>query len=471
MSVAIAASLSKLPTSTMSVDPAASTDSTGSSIDFASLLQGQLAAGADLPSVMTEDAPLKTEDNGNITTEPSPLDAALMLASLGIHALEWSPKPASEVTVPQADDRSGTVERALLALPAAPAPELTTSPANEHEALPERGLIARPDETPQEIDRLHTDAPSGTTERGLFARTAQPTPAPSLLQTDQPNTAETGKPALQDITVQYAAFGAASLGRSSGAANIQQPSRNESSLPPGIAGKAPIEPVNAIVANVPVTNLQTETAGPTGNPIASTSLGINGTPAKIAGPDLASQEMEPPPTAVLANEERTSGPAGVSQHNPATPIHNDDALRVDTPVRDHAWANDFSQKIVWLASNDKQFAQLTLNPPQMGPIEISLNLNKDNASAVFFSQNAEVRETIEAALPRLREMLAGAGIELGQANVSAESFRQQPGSEEARQGAPRWVTDNAILGGDSARGLSEQAIIAQRGHGLVDTFA
>ena len=71
-------------------------------------------------------------------------------------------------------------------------------------------------------------------------------------------------------------------------------------------------------------------------------------------------------------------------------------------------------KIVWLTANDQKFAQLTLNPPQMGPIEISLNINKDTASAYFISPNAEVREAIETALPRLREMLAGVGIELGQ---------------------------------------------------------
>lgn len=143
-------------------------------------------------------------------------------------------------------------------------------------------------------------------------------------------------------------------------------------------------------------------------------------------------------------------------------------LRVDTPVRDPAWSGDFSQKVVWLTTNDQKFAQLTLNPPQMGPIEISLNINKDTASAYFVSPNAEVREAIETALPRLREMLAGVGIELGQANVSAQSSRQEAGNQEARPGAPRWLTDAAILDDDLGR---SQAIIAQRGNGLVDTFA
>ncbi len=172
------------------------------------------------------------------------------------------------------------------------------------------------------------------------------------------------------------------------------------------------------------------------------------------------------------------GEAGAIQQTPVTAalapqasnaaLASSNHLRMDTPVRDVAWPGDFAQKVVWLTNNDQKFAQITLNPPQMGPIEISLNINKDNASAYFVSANAEVREAIETALPRLREMLAGVGIELGQANVSAQSSRQEAGNPDGRHGAPRWMSDETILGGDSGPG---QASITRRGSGLVDTFA
>ena len=147
------------------------------------------------------------------------------------------------------------------------------------------------------------------------------------------------------------------------------------------------------------------------------------------------------------------------------------SLPLATPIRDQSWTGDFAQKIVWLATHDKQTAQLTLNPPHIGPIEITLNLDKGNASASFVSANAEVREAIETALPRLREMFASAGIELGQANVSAESFRQQPGSGEGQRSSSQWVADNAILGADSAGSPSARSFYAQHGNGLVDIFA
>lgn len=159
-----------------------------------------------------------------------------------------------------------------------------------------------------------------------------------------------------------------------------------------------------------------------------------------------------------------------SHSNHAT-ANRDTSLTVNTSFRDQNWSTDFGQKIVWLASNDKQSAQLTLNPPQMGPIEISITVDKGNATASFASANSDVREAIETALPRLREMFANAGIQLGQTNVGAESFQQQAANGGANYAASRWMSDNAILAADSAGSLSARAFAAQQGNGMVDIFA
>ncbi len=149
----------------------------------------------------------------------------------------------------------------------------------------------------------------------------------------------------------------------------------------------------------------------------------------------------------------------------------DNTYAITTPVRDQSWAGDFSQKIIWMVSNNKQAAQLTLNPPQLGPIEISLNMDKGNASATFVSANAEVRDAIETALPRLREMFASAGITLGQTNVSAESFSQHADNREGHLSASQSMSNNAILGADATGSLTSRALAAQQGSGLIDIFA
>jgi flagellar hook-length control protein FliK len=159
-----------------------------------------------------------------------------------------------------------------------------------------------------------------------------------------------------------------------------------------------------------------------------------------------------------------------SNANALTNTHNA-ALSIPTPVRDQNWTNDFSQKVVWLAGSDKQSAQITLNPPQMGPIEVSLNMDKGSATASFVSANAEVRDAIETAMPRLREMFASAGIELGQTNVGSQSFQQQAENSNGKSASPQRTNDNAILVTNSAGSLPIRAFTAQQGNGVVDIFA
>ncbi|MDR1276751.1 MAG: flagellar hook-length control protein FliK [Candidatus Accumulibacter sp.] len=177
--------------------------------------------------------------------------------------------------------------------------------------------------------------------------------------------------------------------------------------------------------------------------------------ADAANTSIAANSALPIPASVTNASNANAKAAELSQ------------AEVRTPVGNSAWADDFNQKIVWLAKNDAQSAQITLNPPQLGPIEVSLNLDKGNATAFFVSANSEVRESIETAIPRLREMLAGAGIELGQAHVGAESFRQP-----TRENAPdlsRWMGDEAILAeSPTAR---TRGVALRSGNGLVDTFA
>lgn len=167
-------------------------------------------------------------------------------------------------------------------------------------------------------------------------------------------------------------------------------------------------------------------------------------------------------------------PQGLAMHapQPAAARGAGDTLQVAAPLKDPAWPAEFTQKIVWMATQDKQNAQITLNPPQMGPIEISLSVKNDQASALFVSANAEVREVIESALPRLREMLAGVGVELGQANVSSESFRQaqdKAGSERPTGGEGAGRQNGSLAVADT--GMAAPRAALRSGNGLVDTFA
>ena len=105
---------------------------------------------------------------------------------------------------------------------------------------------------------------------------------------------------------------------------------------------------------------------------------------------------------------------------------------VDAPVRSSAFTDEFAAKVVWLGGRKEQVAELTLNPPDLGAVEVRLKVTGNETGAQFYSANPVVRETIEGAIPRLRELMAEAGLRLGDAQVSDQS----PGREKSGDGLP-----------------------------------
>lgn len=144
---------------------------------------------------------------------------------------------------------------------------------------------------------------------------------------------------------------------------------------------------------------------------------------------------------------------------------------ISAPLNTPTWPAQFGEKIVWMAKSDQQSAQININPPQLGPIQITLNLNGDQANAVFASPNAEVRQAIETALPQLKEMLSFAGISLGDTSVGANLSQQsqQPPPQSANKA--QLTDENAILPASANTASSVNTQIIHRGRGLVDLFA
>ena len=140
--------------------------------------------------------------------------------------------------------------------------------------------------------------------------------------------------------------------------------------------------------------------------------------------------------------------------------------RVGSP----AWDQQLGQKIVWMVAGGSQSASLTLNPPDLGPLQVVLNVSNDQASVTFTSAQPEVRQALDAAMPRLREMMNDAGIQLGNATVSAGTSQQQARQES---GTGRRSGTGGADGGQIDDGAVRGMASIQHGValGLVDTFA
>ena len=165
------------------------------------------------------------------------------------------------------------------------------------------------------------------------------------------------------------------------------------------------------------------------------------------------------PTPSVAIHTGGAAPAEVAQ----APV-----AALEARVGERGWDQGLGDKLVWMAGQRQQVAELHLNPPDLGPLKITLTLdNNDQASAQFVSAHAQVREAIETAMPRLREMLADSGITLGNASVSADAFREQAQPQHEPRAYPAAPAATAADSGAVTRG--ERAL--RRSHGLVDTFA
>lgn len=151
-----------------------------------------------------------------------------------------------------------------------------------------------------------------------------------------------------------------------------------------------------------------------------------------------------------------------------TPTSGAAANRLAPSVGTAAWGQALSEKVVWMAAGTQQTASLTLNPPNLGPLQIVLNISNEQATASFFSAQPEVRQALEAAFPRLREMMSEAGIQLGQATVSADTPQQHASDSRSQRAIPPFPGSDA----PGSVGLpTVHSPLLQSGRGLVDTFA
>ena len=92
------------------------------------------------------------------------------------------------------------------------------------------------------------------------------------------------------------------------------------------------------------------------------------------------------------------------------------------------------EKVLWLAAQNVTSAEIRLDPPDLGPLQVKISLNQEQASVNFTSHHASVRETLDQNLHRLRDMFSEHGLHLANVDVSDKSFQRQQGDAKEQQG-------------------------------------
>ena len=152
-----------------------------------------------------------------------------------------------------------------------------------------------------------------------------------------------------------------------------------------------------------------ESAAQVERPARSTaSIGVD------SQPDDAPQTMPPPAFAV--SSQAPASLVAVASEEIATPV--------DSPQ----WQDDLGQQVVAMVRRGEQQVDMRLNPADLGPLSISLNISEGGVQAQFQSAHASVRAAVEQALPQLQATLAAQGLALGEASVNDGASRQTTGA-------------------------------------------
>lgn len=112
------------------------------------------------------------------------------------------------------------------------------------------------------------------------------------------------------------------------------------------------------------------------------------------------------------------------------------------------WERTLARQLDWAVNNRLQEADIKVNPPDLGPLEMRLTLHHNQTNVMFFSHEAAVREALETALPRLRELLDNQGITLNQAQVSDQSLARHQASAGEQSGYGQRERNRAALPAD-----------------------
>jgi len=131
------------------------------------------------------------------------------------------------------------------------------------------------------------------------------------------------------------------------------------------------------------------------------------------------------------------------------------------------WNEAINQRVMYMVNASEQTATLTLNPPDLGPLQVVISVNNDKADTTFISDNADVRQALQDGMDNLREKMNEAGISLGQSNVNSGA-QQQANRANPEKSGPQGIQN---LGNPLTQPIDKAQTKVIVNNGLVDLFA
>ena len=369
-------------------------------------------AGKKLPPAADSDAATDAAPQVQVANAPPTNGVPVPVA-----ALLLQPVSATESTAPAGSVTGQAPVNASPAPPAAPAPIATASLPLAPESTHGSGLPAvvhnsaqKPDIAPKFAATPNPAAPPAAHSAAAATDTI---PTPSFAADPLVGAVAAGLAAAVTTPVDPAATGKPKVSVAAGA----NPGSTGSSLN-SAAEVASSSAAQALISN-PVSALNASAPG------ADRDAGSRGA-AQVLSLGAAAPDATSPTATAAVN---TPATAAASAADPAVfKLHQG----LDSPDFPQALAD----KVAWLVDKDIGSAKLQINPPQLGPIDVHIEVQGDKAQVWLSAHSVVTREALEASSPKLRDMLGSQGFAQVSVDVSQRSFQDRSAPSPQTQWLP-----------------------------------
>lgn len=219
-------------------------------------------------------------------------------------------------------------------------------------------------------------------------------------------------------------------------------------------------------------------AGGASDPGAAAGIAAAASGMLKSGVAAAERPVEPGAQPVINAALEAAGGAGpasgtqtpqAASHTPLPPSYGPapeagGQLNMQRP----GWGEAVVDKLMWMSARQLGSAEIQLDPPELGPLQLRVSTQHEQTSVTFSSHHPAVRDALDAALPRLRDMLESQGLQLVDVDVSGQDLpgRQQAASDSAG-------SLGGVPGGDedAVASLSAELLAPALRRGLVDEYA
>lgn len=189
-----------------------------------------------------------------------------------------------------------------------------------------------------------------------------------------------------------------------------------------LQAETPNAAVNPQLINTPVS--APVTAAVTEQALLKTAMGAKAA-ATLSGALTDKPESERGSESSFAHQ--LSQAAGVQQSALTTGQPRIEQANTQVPLqlsREMA-SDEVAERVQMMLSKNLKNIDIRLDPPELGRMQIRMNMNGDGATVHFTVANQHARDALEQSMPRLREMLAQQGVQLGDTSVQQQSGNQQ----------------------------------------------